>query len=126
VRGGVGFSANMADAANTDTLGERLRGARLAHQIGLRELARRLEITPSYLSDIESDRRVPAEPVLEAMAAQLELSFDGLMALGGRLGEETTRYVRRVPAAAQLFRRISEKGLDESELKLLQKTVDEL
>jgi transcriptional regulator with XRE-family HTH domain len=116
----------MAHAANTERLGERLRATRLGRQIGLRELARRLNITPSYLSDIENDRRVPAEALLTAFAGALQLDFDELMGLAGRLGEETDRYVKRFPAAAQLFRQISEKGLSESQLKQLQETVDKL
>jgi transcriptional regulator with XRE-family HTH domain len=114
----------MPDIARQDSLGEVLRAARLAHGIGLREFARTLRITPSYLSDIENDRRTATEHLLAAMAPDLELDFDELMALGGRLGEETTRYVRQVPAAARLFRRISEMGLDEQEINKLEDRLD--
>ena len=41
------------------TLGEVIRDARIAKDgMKLRELARLLEVTPSYVSDIENDRRV--------------------------------------------------------------------
>lgn len=52
--GGVRSIANMA----RETLGGRVRRARVEAGFGLRELARRLGKTPSYLSDIENDRRV--------------------------------------------------------------------
>jgi transcriptional regulator with XRE-family HTH domain len=108
------------------TLGDRIRDARIAHELGLRELARELEMTPSYLSDIENDRRVPAEPILQTLANKLEIDFDVLMALGGRLGEQTQRYVRRSPEAARLFRRISEQQLDERGLQRLGSVLDSI
>ena len=46
------------------TLGDVIREARVAAKKGLREFSRDLGIAPSYQSDIENDRRVPAEDVL--------------------------------------------------------------
>jgi transcriptional regulator with XRE-family HTH domain len=106
------------------SLGERLRLARLKHNHGLRQFARKLEIAPSYLADIENDRRTPTERLLATMAPELGLDFDELMALSGRMGEETTRYVRQVPAAARLFRRVAERNLDEQAIKRLEDTID--
>jgi transcriptional regulator with XRE-family HTH domain len=108
------------------TLGERIRSARLAHGRGLRDLARELAIAPSYLSDIENDRRVPAEPVLRALAASLAVDFDELMSLGGRLGEEAERYARRVPEAARLFRRMAEERLNGRDIERLELEVDKM
>jgi transcriptional regulator with XRE-family HTH domain len=101
-------------------LGDRLRRARLERDLGLREFARLLDIAPSYLADIENDRRIPTEHLLAAMAPALGEDFDELMALSGRMGEETTRYVRDVPAAARLFRRVAELNLDEAALKRIE------
>ena len=75
------------------TLGDTLRDARLALGLSLREVARRGNIAPSYLSDIEHDRRTPAEEVLHALAALLELDFDDLMAQAGRIGDDAERYL---------------------------------
>ena len=97
-------------------LGEILRQARVSLGVSLRTFATQLDITPSYLSDIENDRRIPAEDVLERMADRLNLPFEDVMARAGRFGEQTERYVRRQPAAVKLFRRISEKDLSEEEL----------
>jgi len=108
------------------TLGDRIRTARVAAGLGLRELARRLEKAPSYLSDIENDRRVPSEEVLHALSRELGLDFDELMALAGRVGEQAERYLRRSPAAAMLFRRIVESRLKEAELRGLIDQVDQM
>jgi transcriptional regulator with XRE-family HTH domain len=108
------------------SLGEVLRDARVAADLSLRELAKKLDITASYISDIENDRRVPSEEVLREIANEFKLAFDALMALAGRVGEDAERYLRREPVAGQLFRRISEKRLSEDELKLLLAHADKL
>jgi|SRR5271157_5128505 len=89
------------------SLGETIRAARLATGRSLREVARTLQITPSYFSDIENDRRVPSEDVLQKFADLLHLDFDHLMAIAGRFGEDAERYLRRHPTAGVLFRKIT-------------------
>lgn len=114
----VSWSANVADT--TETLGQVIRAARLTARLRLRELARRLEKAPSYLSDIENDRRVPAEEVLRGFARELPtLDFEDLMARAGRFGSAAERYLRRSPAATTLFRRIQERNLNDDELHQL-------
>ncbi len=49
-----------------------IRTARLAADFSLRDLTKRVSVTPSYLSDIENDRRVPSQEVLSAIAAVLQ------------------------------------------------------
>lgn len=114
----------MTDNLQNQTLGGRLRRARLDHDLGLREFARRLDIAPSYLADIENDRRTPTEHLLASMAPDLALDFDELMALSGRMGEDTTRYVREVPAAARLFRRVAELNLDEDAIRRIEERLE--
>lgn len=111
-------------ARTAKTLGDTLREARLDKHLGLRELARHLDKSPSYLSDIENDRRVPSEEVLAELAKLLGLDFEQLMALAGRLGAETRRLVERSPEAVALFRRIS--GLRPDQLRQVAETVNEL
>jgi transcriptional regulator with XRE-family HTH domain len=117
--------STMADKMSR-TLGDAIREARVAKAKGLREAARDLDITPSYMSDIENDRRVPAEDVLQKIASLLSLDFNDLMALAGRLGEDTERYMRRHPTAGTLFRRITEKNFGEDKLRKLLDRADEL
>ena len=116
----------MTDSDRRETLGETLRRARLDKDLGLRQLARTIKKTPSYLSDIENDRRVPAEDVLEDLAKELDLTFEQLMALAGRLGAQTQRYLRNQPGATTLFRRIPEKQLDADQLQRLLRSIEQL
>jgi transcriptional regulator with XRE-family HTH domain len=115
----------MGDVDNR-TLGDCVRDARTAKDVGLREVAKRLGVAPSYLSDIENDRRTPSEDVLRALSRELALDFDELMARAGRVGEQAERYLRRVPTAGVLFRRISERNLSPEEVGRLLQEVDRL
>src|SRR5437762_1315677 len=104
-------------ANENKTLGEVIRNARVASGRSLREFARALEITPSYQSDIENDRRVPSEEVLKKIAGLLNLNYEELMALAGRFGDNAERYLRRHPTAGALFRKLSEANAPEDVLR---------
>ncbi len=117
----VRSAANMAD----NSLGDFVRDGRSALNLRLRELARRLDVTPSYVSDIENNRRVPSEDVLTRIADVLNLSFEELVARAGRLGTDAERYMRETPVATTLFRKISDEKLTEDEIRdLLNRVAD--
>ncbi len=61
-----------------DGVGQRLRAEREGHGLSLRELARRLEISPSALSQIETGRSRPSVGTLYAIVTELEMSLDEL------------------------------------------------
>jgi transcriptional regulator with XRE-family HTH domain len=115
----------MAGKTEGQSLGDLVREAR-AKRSSLREFAKILQITPSYLSDIENDRRIPAEDLLKTIANRLDLDFDDLMARAGRLGDDAERYMRKHPTAGVLFRQISESNLAEGDLVKLLKKAEEL
>lgn len=92
----------------------------------LRELGRSVERTPSYISDIENDRRIPSEDVLRRISEVLDLDFEDLMARAGRFGTEAERYLRRTPAATTFFRRMHERNLTDEEVRQLTERLEEL
>jgi transcriptional regulator with XRE-family HTH domain len=114
--------------ANADgrSLGDVVRCRRIEINISLRDLAKKLAIAASYLSDIENNRRVPSEDVLERLSTELKLKLDDLLARAGRFGEEAERYMKQHPAAGVLFRRISDKRLQDDDLKKLLSTVEKM
>lgn len=116
--------ADMAD--RNETLGDRMRAARVAAGWSLRDLAKRVDKTPSYLSDIENDRRVPSEDTLRDLSQILNLDFDELMAAAGRFGEDADRYLRRQPAAGVLLRRLSQQNLDRDAIEQLLRQAERL
>jgi transcriptional regulator with XRE-family HTH domain len=79
-------------------VGARLRAQREQSGIGLRELARRLGISPSAISQIETGRSRPSVSTLYAIVSELGMSLDELF--GGRNGQvEATAAADRVEAA---------------------------
>jgi len=112
--------------ANDNTsLGEVIHDARIKLGLSLRDVTKKFKITPSYLSDIENDRRVPSEDVLEKIADLLHLDYDDLMARAGRFGEDAVRYMMRTPAAGVLFRRLAQQQASGQTVEKLLKMADQ-
>jgi transcriptional regulator with XRE-family HTH domain len=63
-----------------DELGARLRTERGRLGLSLRELARRLDVSPSLVSQIENGRTNPSVRTLYAIVNELGVSFDSLFA----------------------------------------------
>lgn len=118
---------NTKDRGNvrSRTLGDMVRGARAERGITLRAFAQRFGKSASYISDIENDRRVPAEPLLRDMCHELGLSFDDAMGLAGRIGDDAERELRRTPSLGLLFRRMSDLPADDRE-SIIQKYLREV
>src|SRR2546430_10086102 len=62
-----------------DDLGQRLRKAREQKKIGLRELARRLGVSASLISQIETGKTEPSINTLFAIVSELELSVNEIV-----------------------------------------------
>ncbi len=60
-------------------LGPRLREIRLESGIGLRELARRLDLSPSSISQIETGKMQPSVRTLYALAAEFGVTVDEVL-----------------------------------------------
>jgi transcriptional regulator with XRE-family HTH domain len=108
------------------TLGELIREARVGKELTLRGLARDLGLSPSYINDVEQDRRVPSEPVLRRLGEILELDIDRLLGIAGRVGADAERYLKSTPSAGVLFRKMSDAQLDDEDVRRLIKRVDEI
>src|SRR2546430_14769740 len=70
-------AAAAVDAPST--LGPRLRAIRLGKGIGLRELARRLELSPSAISQIETGKMQPSVRTLYAFASEFGVTVDEVL-----------------------------------------------
>jgi transcriptional regulator with XRE-family HTH domain len=60
-------------------MGDHLRSARRAHGLSLRELADRLGVSPSLISQVETGRAKPSVSTLYAIANELNVSLDELL-----------------------------------------------
>ncbi len=113
-------------ANDNRTLGEVIYDAR-AKLGSLRGITKKLNITPSYLSDIENDRRIPSEEVLLRLANLLHLDYDDLMARAGRFGDDAVRYMMKTPATGVLLRRLAQgRASPETVQKLITKADEEI
>jgi transcriptional regulator with XRE-family HTH domain len=68
---------NVVDASSE--LGPRLRATRLRKGIGLRELARRLDLSPSSISQIETGKMRPSVRTLYALASEFGVTVDEVL-----------------------------------------------
>ena len=66
-------------SAPSDGLGWRLRRARESRAIGLRELARRIGVSPSLISQIETGKSEPSVSTLMAIVTELELPLNEIV-----------------------------------------------
>jgi transcriptional regulator with XRE-family HTH domain len=108
------------------TVGEQVRVGRARKRITLRALATKMGKTPSYLSDIENERRIPSETVMADLARELDLNFDELMTAAGKFGGDADRYMRKTPEAGVLFRRMSDRNVSPEVIRRLIRDTPEL
>lgn len=99
------------------TFGTYLRTKRNENGISLRECARRVGIQPSYLSDIEHDRRIPADDVLIAIGRVLAVPQNDVFARAGKLGETAEVYLRTRPELIQFVRWLESCAFSDDELR---------
>lgn len=85
----------MNKAVTYSEFGRRVRQRREELEIGLRELARRVALSPAYLSMVErGELPPPAEDKVVALARELKFEPDELLASAGRVADEVTELVR--------------------------------
>src|SRR4051812_16348525 len=70
-------AANIPDAPSD--IGPRLRAIRLRQGVGLRELARRLDLSPSSISQIETGKIRPSVRTLYALASEFGVTVDEVL-----------------------------------------------
>jgi transcriptional regulator with XRE-family HTH domain len=84
-------SENARTPERRSAIGSRLRANRTMRHLTLRELARRVGVSPSLISQIETGRSQPSVGTLYAIATELEVSVDDLLFDG----DDNTRSERR-------------------------------
>lgn len=99
------------------TLGQRIRELREAGDLSLRELAKSLEISAAFLSDVELGRRHPSDKVLADIARLLDSSVEELRRYDVRpLVEDFKRLASSNPVYGLAFRRVIDKGVSAEDL----------
>jgi transcriptional regulator with XRE-family HTH domain len=106
-----------------------VRRRREEREIGLREMAKKIGVSPTYLSKVERDEfPPPAEDKVRAIAKIIESDSDDLLARAGRVSSDITDIIKRYPIELAALLRTA-KGLSPTEITRLareaQKAKDE-
>ena len=89
-------------------LGKRINILRVMSRIwSLRGFAKKVDISPAFLSDIEHGNRYPSDPVLKRIAKQLKVTFRSLKSLDTRRG--TIRTAERIRTLKEAVKRVEAK-----------------
>lgn len=97
--------------------GDTIRELRTAQDLGLRETAGKIGISPAYLSRIERNKERPPKPeIIKALAKELAADPDILFRLSSSTDPELACYLNENPAITELLRFIKESAMDEKQL----------
>ena len=81
-----------------EPFGAFIRREREAREIGLRQMAKMIKVSPTYLSKVEREQAPsPVEDRVRAIATILECDPDALVAMAGRVPADLADIIRRRP-----------------------------
>lgn len=70
-------------------LNEALRLIRVFHDVSQRELATRLQIVPSYLSEIEAGKKEPTLPLLRRYSEEFKIPMSSILFFAEHIEDKT-------------------------------------
>lgn len=85
------------------TFGEMIRTARIAKGLSMRGLANTLEVSATFVHDVERDRAVLSDEKAARVAELLGIEFEALQDARG-LTRELSRWLHENPAVVRLLR----------------------
>ncbi|MDQ1333954.1 MAG: HTH-type transcriptional regulator, competence development regulator [Thermodesulfobacteriota bacterium] len=105
--------------------GDILRDLRLDLGVGLRELARLINTSPGYLSDVENGRAAPpSEDVIVRLARALKVDKQRLLMAARKVDPELSEYVAQQPEVADFLRTAKDRGYEEDDWVRLSQLAD--
>jgi ribosome-binding protein aMBF1 (putative translation factor) len=106
-------------AMSGEKFGAFVRRKREAKEIGLREMAKKIGVSPTYLSKVERDEfPPPAEDKVKAISDVIECDPDELLARAGRVSSDITDIIKRRPVELAALLRTT-KGLKAEDIARL-------
>jgi transcriptional regulator with XRE-family HTH domain len=107
-----------------ETFGERVRRKRMEKQITLRKFAEMIDVSPTYISQIERDEfDPPPENRIKVMAEILGDNADELLALTKRVPSDLPAIIQEHPLEVAMFLRTAKGFSREDWQKLTQEIV---
>lgn len=100
--------------------GDTIRELRTAQDLGLRETAGKIGISPAYLSRIERGKEKPPKPeVIKALAKKLAADPDVLFRLSSSTDPEVSGFLNDQPVVMELLRFIKDSEFTSKQLEQL-------
>jgi transcriptional regulator with XRE-family HTH domain len=112
----------MSDAR----FGAFVRREREAKQIGLREMAKIIGVSPTYVSKVERDEfPPPAEDKVRLIARVIECDVDELLARAGKVASDLSDIIKENPTQVAMLLRTT-KGLTSDQLDRISRQVEDM
>lgn len=100
--------------------GTTIRNLRIAQDLGLRDIAIKVGISPAYLSRIERNKERPPRPeIIKNLARILAADPDVLFRLSSTTDPEVVNYLHEKPEVMNLLRYISSSNFTEEQINWL-------
>ena len=114
---------------SVSSFGLYIRDLRIREKIGQRELALKVGIAPSYLNDIEKDKRsAPKNNIIKKISIILKADLDLLNDLAGKskktLPPDILEYLEKNSKAISLIRSLKNNGLKNQELEKIEENIN--
>ncbi len=104
---------------NQEQFGAFIRRKREEKDLGLREMAKKIGVSPTYLSKCERDEfPPPAEDRVRAIAMELGCDVDDLLARAGRVSNDISEIIKRHPVELAALLRTT-KGMSVDDIRQL-------
>ena len=114
---------------NKNKFGLFIRELRIKKNIGQRNLAKKIGVSPSYLNDIEKEKRsAPKLTVIKKLSKYLETNLDELNDLAGvskkEVAPDISEYMEKNPKIISLIRSIKNNNLNETQIESIEKSIN--
>ena len=114
---------------NKNKFGLFIRELRIKKNIGQRDLAKKIGVSPSYLNDIEKEKRsAPKLTVIKKLSKYLETNLDELNDLAGvskkEVAPDISEYMEKNPKIVSLIRSIKNNNLNETQIESIEKSIN--
>ena len=113
-----------------ESFGGYIKRLREIRGIGLREMARLIEVSPAYLSDIEKNKReAPRKDVIVKINTILESNLEYLFDLAGlnskRIPPDLPEIIKEYPSLSKLIRAVKNSNLSANQILRISKELEE-
>ena len=114
----------------SQTFGSYIRSLRIKNNIGQRELAKKIGVAPSYLNDMEKNKRTaPRTDLIKKLSIILKADLDLLNDLAGNskktIAPDIVDYIENNPKIVSLLRAVKNSEISDDEIVNIEKKINE-